>query len=51
MLEGNSIETTTKQVTTKDQTDFPYKARKLFGLVTKEEEEKCHKKLEMAERD
>lgn len=46
-MEGNSIETTTKQVTKKEQSDFPYKARKLFGLVTKDEmedEEECKKK-------
>lgn len=46
-MEGNTIETTTKQVTTKDQADFPYKARKLFGLVTEnemEDEQECKKK-------
>ena len=36
-MEGNTIETTTKQVTTKDQADFPYKARKMFGLITEKE--------------
>lgn len=46
-MQSNTIETTTKQVTKKDQTDFPYKARKLFGLVTEnetEDEEECKKK-------
>lgn len=39
-MEGNTIEKTTKQVTQKEQGDFPYKARELFGLVT--EKEKCN---------
>lgn len=53
-MENNSIETTTKHITEKKECDFPYKARKLFGLLEKyevEEELKCHKKSEMAERD
>ena len=46
-MQSNAIETTTKQVTKKDQADFPYKAKKLFGLVTEnetEDEQECKKK-------
>lgn len=53
-MEGNAIETTTKQVTIKDQADFPYKARKLFGLLEKDELEEgtiCQKNLETVEKD
>lgn len=43
-METNAIETTTKQITKKEETDFPYKARKLFGLLEKNEtEEKTDK--------
>lgn len=43
-MQSNTIETTTKQVTKKEETDFPYKARKLFGLLEKNEtEEKTDK--------
>ena len=45
-MEGNSIETTTKQVTKKEQSDFPYKARKLFGLIEKDEKEEKENKEE-----
>lgn len=45
-MEGNSIETTTKQVTKKDKADFPYKARKLFGLIEKDETEEKENKEE-----
>ena len=45
-MEGNLIETTTKQITKKEQSDFPYKARKLFGLIEKNETEEKENKEE-----
>lgn len=38
-MENNTIETITKTKTKKEDVDFPNKAKKLFGLLEKDEED------------